>query len=57
MPNLPYHEDNQVRKDIAFNDIAAWTQKYLDGAITETELSHKVIEILTIAGIKWDKRE
>lgn len=54
MPNLPYHEDNQVRKDVAFNNIVSWTQKFLDRAITEAELVSKVVEVLTIAGIEWD---
>lgn len=55
MPNLPYHEDNQVRKDIAFNAIVAHSQELLDGAITEGEFASEVMKSLVAAGVKWDQ--
>jgi hypothetical protein len=57
MPNLPYHEDNQVHKNQAFNDIVSWSQEFLDGALTSGEFASKVMESLLAAGVKWDQDE
>lgn len=54
MANLPYHEDNQVNKEIALNKIVARTQQFLDGAITDQELAHECVLILDNLGIQWD---
>jgi len=54
MPNLPYHEDNQARKDKAFNDVACVIQQYLDDAITDDEVVMKTVEIMSLAGVVFD---
>jgi len=54
VPKLPYHEDNQVRKDKAFNDITCVIQQFLDNYITHRETVIKVTEIIALTGVQFD---